>query len=197
MAMVQVSAGGQTVTGSAAVGERYSLTYLFVALAIVAASAVVAIVVYDAREPSRMVFGEGWSALAAIYILTQATERLLEPISRVLLPTAPARDELTAKLAAAANSGNVADANDAAEAKARLESLTRDRTILFWGISTAVGLLVSGLFGIMLFWGIAESNAPEAWLDILATGLVVGGGSKSLHDLITRIEKSKEKAEAS
>ena len=198
MAMVQVSAGGQTITGAAPVArEGASYTYLIVALGIVAISAVVAVLVYESREPSRIVFGEGWSALAGIYILTQATERLLEPVSRVLLPTAPAKDELAGAMATATNTGSVADANAAAESKAKLERLTRDRTILFWGISTGVGLLVSGLFGIMLFWGIAQEGAPEPWLDVLATGLVVGGGSKSLHDLITRIEKSKEKAEAS
>ena len=39
------------------------------------------------------------------------------------------------------------------------------------------------------------SAQPPAWADLLVTGLVVGAGTKPLHDLVSRLEKSKEKAQ--
>jgi len=36
---------------------------------------------------------------------------------------------------------------------------------------------------------------PPTYFDVLVTGLVIGGGTKSLHDLIARVEKSKDKAQ--
>jgi hypothetical protein len=33
------------------------------------------------------------------------------------------------------------------------------------------------------------SGQPPFWADLLVTGLVVGAGTKPLHDLITKLEK--------
>jgi hypothetical protein len=38
-------------------------------------------------------------------------------------------------------------------------------------------------------------DAVPAWVDALVTGLVVGSGTKPLHDVLSRVQKTKEKAE--
>ena len=36
------------------------------------------------------------------------------------------------------------------------------------------------------------SGAPPFWADLLVTGLVVGAGTKPLHDLVSNIEHGKD-----
>ncbi len=56
-------------------------------------------------------------------------------------------------------------------------------------------LLIAG--GLYLLHSIAgESwNGIPVWVDAIVTGIVVGSGTKPLHDVISRVQKNKEKSE--
>jgi hypothetical protein len=151
---------------------------------------------------------EGLTLFALFYVAAQAIERLLEPFSSFLLPNQDKRKEADeavadAKKAKADAAQTGTDANvdkaeseldKAAKAKARLAARNRHRAILFWGIATVVGIAVSA--GMKLYFlqkaGIANSSR---WWEILATGLIIGAGTKPLHDLIEFISSKKEGAE--
>jgi len=52
---------------------------------------------------------------------------------------------------------------------------------------------VGRLLGLELLKSVGVASAP-VWLEILVTGLAVGGGTKPLHDLIKQLQ-AKNKAE--
>ena len=64
-----------------------------------------------------------------------------------------------------------------------------------WGLATAVASAAAGASGFYLLHMIAASDwavtIPD-WVDALVTGLVVGTGTKPLHDLITRAQGAKD-----
>jgi hypothetical protein len=68
-----------------------------------------------------------------------------------------------------------------------------------WAASTSVAVLFAGFLKVLLLYAITAPGAtpPPAWIDLLVTGLVVGAGTKPVHDLVTRIERAKESAEDS
>jgi hypothetical protein len=151
---------------------------------------------------------EGLTLFALFYVAAQAIERLLEPFSSFLLPNQDKKKDADEALAEAkkakadaAKSGTDESAKKAetelekaAKEKAELAALNRHRAILFWGIASVVGIAVSA--GMKLYFlqrtGIANSSR---WWEILATGLIIGAGTKPLHDLIEFISSKKEGAE--
>lgn len=142
------------------------------------------------------VLAEGVGLFALLYIAAQAIERILEPFSKL----DPKKAELVKDRddkAAAAQRG--AQAKPAADAQGSLDRWRANRAVLLWGAATVLGMFGSAAFGIYLLRLVvvpaAEGGAlPSLELDILVTGLAIGGGTKPLHDLISRIEKSKNAA---
>lgn len=140
---------------------------------------------------------QGVGIFGLIYIAAQGLERGLEPFASF----DPKKKDLVQKrdkAAAAADTGS-GDAADAAEKQAKLDVWRADRTLILWGVATLLGMGLSSTFGIYLL-NIAIAtpqggSAPNQTLDILITGLVIGGGTKPLHDLITRIQVSKDTAQ--
>nr|WP_296073205.1 hypothetical protein [uncultured Actinoplanes sp.] len=65
-----------------------------------------------------------------------------------------------------------------------------DRAVLIWGLATAVATVASAISGFYLLHGIAGAawNGIPVWADALITGLIVGSGTKPVHDLITRAQ---------
>ena len=85
----------------------------------------------------------------------------------------------------------------ATELSARQDTVDRvraNRTLAVGAGATCLGFLTSGSLGLLLLHAVGASTAP-AWIDILVTGLVLGGGSKAVHDLISNLQKSKEAKE--
>jgi hypothetical protein len=70
-----------------------------------------------------------------------------------------------------------------------------NRALVLGGFSVVLGVCASKLLG-LYFLAAVGVNDPHRGIDVLATGLLLGGGTKALHDLIGRIEKSKENAAA-
>lgn len=108
-----------------------------------------------------------FALFAGFFVAAQVLERLIEAIS----PLVPPWKRTTATNAA-----------EAAERQA-------DRALVMLGLAVMLGVLVSAILGLYFLEAIGI-DAP-IWVDLLATGLTISGGTKSLHDLIKAIERAK------
>lgn len=63
-----------------------------------------------------------------------------------------------------------------------------------WGLASGLGCLACAVLGVGLLTAVmrAGSSTPPPALDVLVSGLVVGAGTKPLHDLISNIQASKD-----
>jgi hypothetical protein len=130
-----------------------------------------------------------WSALTGLFILALAIERALEPFSRKLGPdTTRAKDERDAL-------GR--EASDA-ECQSAIEMCRRLTAVVTWGVATGLSFLLCAKLNITLMEAVAAngSGQPPFWADLLVTGLVVGAGTKPLHDLVTNIERKQDSPRA-
>jgi hypothetical protein len=111
--------------------------------------------------------GSEWSAFAGLFILALAIERALEPFSRKLGPDSTERKK----------------AGDRAE----VETCRRLTAVVTWGVATGLAFLLCAQLNITLLQAVRAngSGQPPFWADLLVTGLVVGAGTKPLHDLVS------------
>ncbi len=138
--------------------------------------------------------GNQTSAYAGLVVFSAAVERFLEPFSS-WLPGSKAGNEYEGTVAAMTNGHPAVTLREVAAAKARMDRAQSNRTILIWGLATAVATVAAGASGFYLLHMIAASDWSAQlpnWVDALVTGLVVGTGTKPLHDLITRAQASKD-----
>jgi hypothetical protein len=152
----------------------------------------------------------GISLFAIFFILAQALERLNEFIT-LAWPGAGAttvqagakktkalalaeRDRAVAEEVTKLAEGEAADAERCAAKQAVVDRIRANRAVLFWALPAAITFVGCGLLDLHLLRTVGVKAAP-AWLDLLLTGLAVGGGTKPLHDLIANLEKAKEKKE--
>lgn len=181
--------------------------YLAVGLSIV-----VAVVLDAVSDITLTIEGDDFILLAVFYVVAQATERLIEPLL-MQEKVAPQTDELKADvgeaktaLAVASSLGNSGAAQDAAdavkEAQNELTVAQKQRAVIGWALASSFALIVCGLLGLGLIGSVSTvATDNDFWksvfsrVDVVVTGLAVGAGTKPLHDLITRIEKSKEQAD--
>jgi hypothetical protein len=132
-----------------------------------------------------------WNALTGLFILALAIERALEPFSRKLGPDTTEdkanRDKALASPAAADQKDSVAEHRRAIEMKRRLTA------VVIWGAATGLAFLLCTKLNITLMQAVSadRSGQPPFWADLLVTGLVVGAGTKPLHDLVSNIERVK------
>jgi hypothetical protein len=144
-------------------------------------------------DAGKLVAGVGPFTL--LYIATQAIERLLELFSGLLGFKKTAAKAAEDKIAEAANAPTkeqaLKPATEAAAAQDQVDRITQMRTVLLWSAATSLGFLASALVGVYLLQLVLQT-APDIRLDIFVTGLVIGGGTKPLHDLISKIQKSKD-----
>jgi len=132
-----------------------------------------------------------WSALTGLFILALAIERALEPFSRKLGPDTTKRkvrrDEALADPRAADRKDRTTEFTGAIEVSRRLTA------VVTWGVATGLGFLMCAVLNITLLQAVRAngSGQPPFWADLLVTGLVVGAGTKPLHDLVANIERGK------
>jgi len=108
-----------------------------------------------------------FALFAAFIVVAGAIERIIQPLTAVLSPFSEA---------------------DSPRSKA-------DRTLYGYGISLIIGIAVSSIFGLYFMEAIglpSEGEKVLRGLDIFLTALIITGGTKSLHETITSIEKKKE-----
>jgi hypothetical protein len=141
-----------------------------------------------------------FALFAAFIVVAGAIERFMEPILVALPPyeQKPASDDDDAKKTAKT------EANEAAKA---------DRALLAYCIALIVGIVISSVFGLYFLetvgveiGEVGKGDAAGTWvlatngekamrgLDVFITALIITGGTKPLHDMITSIEKKKEAA---
>jgi hypothetical protein len=153
---------------------------------------------------------DGMTIFAVFFVGATAIERLLEPFSSALLPQeqtkkAAADKKKEAQKATETVADALASAPDASpdmeEVKQKLDKAAaadqvvadRDwyRKVLFWGIASVVSVAASASLK-LYFLGTVGIARASRWEEILATGLILGAGTKPLHDLTELISAKKD-----
>jgi hypothetical protein len=71
--------------------------------------------------------------------------------------------------------------------------------VIAWGLATAVATVVCSATGFYLMRALEAEptwDGVARWVDALITGLIVGSGTKAVHDLFGLMQKGKEDAPA-
>lgn len=139
--------------------------------------------------------GNQTSAYAGATAFAAAIERFLEPFAQLVPGGRKAKAEYEKVVAALTNKDPRASLEAVAHAKARMDHSTANRGVVLWGLATAVATIISAAGGFYLLHMLAaDSWNPDAipfWVDALVTGLVVGTGTKPLHDLISKLQNQR------
>jgi hypothetical protein len=140
--------------------------------------------------PSVFEVGNDLSTFLALFVFATAVERILEPITRWM----PGRVEQQRyeKAVADMDNGVPGATNAAAVYKAAVDRARAARGVIMWGLATALSTILASTAGFCLLRMIASNSGWDGvpmWVDALITGLVVGSGTKPLHDLINRVQK--------
>ncbi|GAA1775500.1 hypothetical protein [Luedemannella helvata] len=133
------------------------------------------------------------SAFGALIVFAAAVERVLEPVTRWMPGRKP--QERYERALADMDNGVPGATQIAAVAKAACERARASRGVLMWGIATALSTVLSASAGFYLLRTLNANpdwNGVPAWIDAIVTGLIVGSGTKPLHDLITKVQNPKE-----
>lgn len=146
-------------------------------------------------EPFRV--GNQTTIFGILLVFAAAVERLLEPFTQ-RLPGRRAQAAYERAIVKVANGDRTTTLADVAAAKARVDRDRANRVVVVWGLATAVATVVCTGVGFFLLRALesdAHWDGVAQWIDGLVTGLIVGSGTKPLHDIVTRLQNSKEKAE--
>lgn len=144
---------------------------------------------------------EGLSAFALFYVFAQVIERFLEPI--VSLERFTAAEQERRRDAAVSRARGLTDGGEKARAlakatahQAHVDQWKASRALLVFAAATVIGTLVAAWLDLSFLTalGVRLEAAPR-WLHLLVTGLLIGGGTKPLHDLLTRIQQKKSDAQ--
>jgi hypothetical protein len=172
----------------------------------------------DSSSSSSFRPAEGVTVFAVFYVLAQAIERLLTPIAKLVPTSAPddAPDEakvlgglttrsraLKQRTAAVEECADTSDppvgvnaeevAKQQAERAANWHEIlqqTQVNAATVWALGAAFAFVLCAWLNVYLLnaIGVASWDPPTS-IDLLVTGLAIGGGTKPLHDLIDRIQK--------
>ncbi|MER7281287.1 hypothetical protein ABT369_43325 [Dactylosporangium sp. NPDC000244] len=134
-----------------------------------------------------------------LFAFATAVERVLEPFAR-FMPGQHAKGELEKAVANMANKYHDATLDDlvqVAHAKSMVDRGRANRGLISWGIAVALATVASASGGLYLLHSIAGDGwqGIPVWIDAIITGVVVGSGTKPLHDVISKVQKNKEKSE--
>jgi hypothetical protein len=88
------------------------------------------------------------------------------------------------------SSGQPTLEEDVANKERCVDQIRANLTVLIFGTSALLAMIISGYMKAGLLRTVGESGIP-AWVDIAVTGLIVGADTKPLHDLISNISASK------
>ncbi|MGC4749300.1 hypothetical protein ACLQ28_27145 [Micromonospora sp. DT201] len=127
-----------------------------------------------------------------LLVFAAAVERILEPFSR-WLPGRAAEAALTRTVAdmnGRPDGPTEADREAVAVATAAVARAKANRTIVAWGLASGLATVASSAGGFYVLHAVAgaEWNGVAIWIDAIVTGVMVGSGTKPLHDLIHRVQ---------
>jgi hypothetical protein len=184
-------------------GTRSEPKYIGTAIALIATGGAGA---WIASEISDTTYtpAVGVSVFALLYVLAQGVERVVEVVVAVVDALtgensfAETRKRKALERLQAADAAPASDAEsgpDAEAAKNEVERARADLTVFTQGLSFALSIVAVGYahYGVLANIGVANVDAP---VDRFVTALAVMGVSKGLHDLISKVQKSKENDEA-
>jgi hypothetical protein len=140
--------------------------------------------------PTAFQIGDTPSTFAAMFAVSAAVERVLEPFSR-FMPGRGAQEKYE-KAVADMENGVPGAMNAAAHFKSAVDSARASRGVLMWGLATFAATLMSAGSGFYLLRALSANphwNGVATWADALVTGLVVGSGTKPVHDILTRVQQ--------
>jgi hypothetical protein len=190
-----LSRRAEDVVGGVTVSKGASALGILGAFAFVAVGTAIgyALIRWGPRK-SPFQLGDQASVYGLLLVFAGAVERILEPFSN-LLPGVRARSEYARAVHALANGHPTASHSQVAAARAKLGRDLANRTVLMWGLATGIAAVVSALGGFYVLHMMAASGVGTripTWVDALVTGLVVGTGTKPVHDLVVRAAAVKE-----
>lgn len=139
---------------------------------------------------------------AVFFVAALAVERLIEPLTLLdrkkpaLEETAKKREkEVVATVRALGAGVPKPDAQEelqaAADAAAATEVWATYRAIALWGLASIIGALAAAMLNLHLL-KTAGIQTPSLYLEILATGLIIGAGTKPLHELNKLVAAKKD-----
>ena len=144
-----------------------------------------------------MQLADSTSIFGTLVVFATAVERTLEPFSR-WLPGRGTKAQLELAIAEMANRSHggtsYADLAAIAKAKAKVDKSRANRTFVSWGITTGAAAVISTASGFYLLRGLSgpDWSGVPIWMDAVITGIVVGSGTKPIHDVISRVQRGKE-----
>jgi hypothetical protein len=131
---------------------------------------------------------EGITAFAVAYLMAQFIERAVEPFSDASIFGDTERIEKLRK-----------KKKRSPEEDLELDKSDTKRVCVFWGLTSAWGIILCyftvGLFEVVgvFFQPPVEGAAITGHaIDSIFSGIIVGGGTKPLHDLISYLQKAKQ-----
>jgi hypothetical protein len=140
---------------------------------------------------------DGLTIFAVFFVAASAVERLLEPVASAILDKKAAQDDaakaieaagskFVAALATADRSNDMAATRALEEAAAKaatVEDVTYVRTVTFWVLATVVAMAASAFLKLYFLRTVGITSGTRT-IEVLATGLIIGAGTKPLHDLV-------------
>ncbi|HVE95067.1 MAG TPA: hypothetical protein VNB24_09115 [Acidimicrobiales bacterium] len=166
-------------------------------VALALGGAIVGWLLFTSVDPAPFRPASDYSVLAGLFVMAAAVERLLEPFAVYVGPkTTQTRSALENAVATAVTAPEAENLKAAANMQATLNRKRFERGFILWGAATLVATLLCAGFGLLMLRAVSAEPAkdPNRFMDLLVTGLVVGAGTKPLHDLVTRMQKAKEEA---
>ncbi|PYC70421.1 hypothetical protein C7C45_13660 [Micromonospora arborensis] len=126
-----------------------------------------------------------------LLVFAAAVERIVEPFSR-WLPGRAAEAALSRMTDehSRVDAPTEADREAIAVAEAKVARAKANRTIVAWGLASGMATVASSAGGFYVLHAVAggDWNGVAVWVDAVVTGVMVGSGTKPLHDLITRAQ---------
>jgi hypothetical protein len=202
VASSKVSAKAPDDGASQTVATQPGLLYILFALLALAAGFAGGLAMQDHFHPGMTklpVLPSGIGIFGVLYVLAQAIERILQPVSWFgggflgglkggSTKTALAKEHQSAVVLALKDPHNPDDAQCAADSLHEVNQYKANLTATSFGVAALLAMLVSGYTGLFLLSAVGLHIA--GWLDLLVTGLAIAGGTKPLHDAISSLSAS-------
>jgi hypothetical protein len=145
---------------------------------------------------------------SVFFVVAAAIERLMEPFAGLLPDKADlnkkAEDDKSAAESARAEAETAGSDEDKEKKKKEAQKKDADaegstdlvfgETIGFWALATILGFVASAMLKLYLPYAVGITTGGRA-IQILATGLIIGGGTKPLHDLVGYMTAAKDAKE--
>jgi hypothetical protein len=170
-----------------------ALAVVLVALAVIVSTIKDPSFVQSAHAPSTPV--QGLTIFATFFVAASAIERLLEPLAGFLPSSQDAKADAQTKMVAAGQAvasgspDSTAHLQNAAAAADDANFMEYWKSVSLWTLATVVAMAAAALLRLYFLHTVGISNGTRT-IEILATGLIIGSGTKPLHDLVTLISQT-------